>query len=257
MGHDSLADALEPAIGVARDGFVVDQTFSSQVAENLAPFGQFSSTSALYLPGGAPPAVGSVLRNPDLASTYSQIARAGVKTFYRGDIARDIVQTVQDPPFARDPIGAWANPVRPGGMQLSDLMRYNVKFPKPTQIDYRGLQVYGMAPPSSGGSTVGEALNILETFDLSGMSREQALHHYLEASALAFADRNRYVGDDTSARILRELLADDFAAERACLIDPARRSPSRWRRASLTAPAAHAIRWPPPPPSMRECPRRT
>ena len=62
-------------------------------------------------------------------------------------------------------------------------------------MDYRGLDVYGMAPSSSGGTTVGEALNILEPFNLSGMSTPGALHHYLEASALAFADRGKYVGD--------------------------------------------------------------
>ena len=79
-----------------------------------------------------------------------------------------------------------------------------------------------MAPPSSGGSTVGEALNILEQFDLAGLDRTQALHHYLEASALAYADRNAYVGDPDYVDVpLEELLSDGFAAERACLIDPA------------------------------------
>jgi gamma-glutamyltranspeptidase/glutathione hydrolase len=78
-----------------------------------------------------------------------------------------------------------------------------------------------MGPPSSGGSTVGEALNILETVDLGGLDRTQAVHHYLEASALAFADRNRYVGDPAVVDVpLAELLSDGFAAERACLIDP-------------------------------------
>jgi gamma-glutamyltranspeptidase/glutathione hydrolase len=78
-----------------------------------------------------------------------------------------------------------------------------------------------MAPSSSGGSTVGEALNILERFRLRGMSDAKALHHYLEASALAFADRGKYVGDPAYTRVpLRDLLSDRFAAERACLIDP-------------------------------------
>jgi gamma-glutamyltranspeptidase/glutathione hydrolase len=78
-----------------------------------------------------------------------------------------------------------------------------------------------MATPSSGGQSVGEALNILERFDLSGLWRTQTLHHYLEASALAFADRNRYVGDDTPRALLEDLLSDGFAAERACQISPA------------------------------------
>ena len=79
-----------------------------------------------------------------------------------------------------------------------------------------------MAPPSSGGSTVGEALNILETWDLAALDETQALHRYAEAAALAFADRNRYVGDPAFVDVpLDELLSDGFAAERACLVDPA------------------------------------
>src|SRR5258705_5992039 len=77
-----------------------------------------------------------------------------------------------------------------------------------------------MATPSSGGSTVGEALNILEPTDLSRLDKSQALHRYLEASALAFADRNRYVGDYTPRPLLDALLTNGFAAERACRIDP-------------------------------------
>ena len=78
-----------------------------------------------------------------------------------------------------------------------------------------------MAPSSSGGSTVGEALNILERFHLRGMSDVDALHHYLEASALAFADRGKYVGDPAYVKVpLRTLLSDKYAAERACQINP-------------------------------------
>jgi gamma-glutamyltranspeptidase/glutathione hydrolase len=77
-----------------------------------------------------------------------------------------------------------------------------------------------MSTPSSGGTAVGEALNILERSDLGELPRVQALHRFLEASALAFADRNRFVGDDTPRALLRELLRDRFAAERACQIDP-------------------------------------
>jgi gamma-glutamyltranspeptidase/glutathione hydrolase len=219
-GTRSLAAALRPAIRVAHHGFVVDQTFQNQIRENAAPFGQFSSTSRLYLPGGRPPAVGSVFRNPDLADTYQTIAREGVDALYRGAIARDIVSTVQHPPIATTPTGAWTFPIRPGGMTLRDLQAYEVRSPAPTHTRYRGLDVYGMPTPSSGGSTVGEALNILERSHLAGLDRVQTLHRYLEASALAFADRNRYVGDNTPRPLLDKLLTDGFAAERACKLDP-------------------------------------
>jgi gamma-glutamyltranspeptidase/glutathione hydrolase len=223
-GTSSLASALRPATEVAERGFVVDATFASQITGNAAPlptpFGQFSSSSALYLPGGQPPAVGSTFRNPDLAQTYRLIAQDGTKTFYHGAIARDIVKTVQHPPIAKKPVGTWPFPIRPGTLELSDLAAYDVRRPAPTHVRYHNLDVYGMPTPSSGGQAVGEALNILERADLGELSRTQALHRYLESSALAFADRNRYVGDDTPRALLDELLSDGFARERACQIDP-------------------------------------
>ncbi|GAA1813886.1 gamma-glutamyltransferase [Luedemannella flava] len=222
FGTMPLRAALRPAARVAERGFAVDATFRAQIADNAAAFGQFSSTSALFLPDGAPPAVGSTFRNPDLARTYDLIGRHGTGAFYRGQIARDIVATVTGPPVADTPVGTWAYPIRPAELTLADLAGYAVRRPAPTRVDYRSYQVYGMATPSSGGQAVGEALNILERSDLAGLPREQALHRYLEASALAFADRNRYVGDATPRPLLNELLSDGFAGERACLVDPAK-----------------------------------
>ncbi|MEV0459434.1 gamma-glutamyltransferase [Catellatospora methionotrophica] len=220
-GTTDLGDALRPAAKVADRGFTVDSTFRTQISDNAAAFGQFSSTSELYLPGGLPPEAGTVFRNPDLAATYRLIAKQGTGVFYRGAVARDIVDTVQHPPVADVPVGTWAYPIRPGTMALSDLARYQVRTPSPTRVSYRGYDVYGMPTPSSGGQSVGEALNILEQTDLSALTRTGALHQYLEASALAFADRNRFVGDHTPRPLLEQLLSDGFAKERACLINPA------------------------------------
>jgi gamma-glutamyltranspeptidase/glutathione hydrolase len=111
-GTISLRDALRPAIQVADEGFVVDQTFANMVNENLAAFSQFSSTSALYLPGGAPPVVGSTFRNPDLAQTYRLLSQQGMGAFYRGELADDIVRTVQHPPVATTP-PVWPFAIRP------------------------------------------------------------------------------------------------------------------------------------------------
>jgi gamma-glutamyltranspeptidase / glutathione hydrolase len=231
-GTISLRDALRPAIQVANRGFVVDQTFQQQIQDNLAAFSQFSASSALFLPGGAPPAVGSTFRNPDLARTYRLLSRQGMGAFYRGELAADIVRTVQHPPVVAAPPVPWAFPIRPGTLQTSDLAGYDVRTPRPTHMRYRGFDVYGMPTPSSGGSTVGEGLNIVENWNLGDLSRTQALHRYLEASALAFADRNRYVGDDTPRRLLDELLSQRFARERGCLIDPAQ---------ALTKPVAPGV----------------
>ncbi|KQR15971.1 gamma-glutamyltransferase [Cellulomonas sp. Leaf334] len=214
-GSLDLRRALRGATDVARRGFVVDQTFVDQTTANVARFSAFRSSSDLFLRRGAPPAVGSVFRNRDLADTYDLLARKGADALYTGRLAQEIVRTVQDPPVRRNsPLV-----VRPGLLELGDLAAYQAPLREPTHVTYRGLDVYGMAPPSSGGSTVGEALNILEASDLGDTT--QTLHHYLEASALAFADRNRYVGDDAFVDVpLEELLSDEFAAERACLIDP-------------------------------------
>ncbi|WP_188191359.1 gamma-glutamyltransferase [Nonomuraea sp. SYSU D8015] len=207
FGTISLKQALQPAIEVASKGFVVDQTFYDQTAANAARFKDFTSTAKLYLPNGAPPPVGSVFRNPELADTYRELAKRGPGWLYGGQLGKEVVATVKQPPVTP---GSTRN-VRPGLMELSDLRAYRALLREPTKISYKGMDVYGMAPPSSGGSTVGEALNILESLP------EVGLHEYLEASRLAFADRGKYVGDIPGVP-LKELLSDGFAKERACLI---------------------------------------
>ena len=210
-----LDQTLKPAIKLADRGFIVDSTFRLQTAENQKRFEAFPSTSEIYLPGGQPPAVGSVLKNPDLADTYRLLADKGVKKFYQGKLAGEISRTVQKPPKT----ATTTLPVPPGSMTTADLNGYRALNRKPTSVDYRGYDVFGMAPSSSGGSTVGEALNILERYDLGAMTDANALHHYLEASALAFADRGAYVGDPKYVDVpLAALLDDTYAAERACRI---------------------------------------
>jgi gamma-glutamyltranspeptidase/glutathione hydrolase len=106
-------------------------------------------------------------------------------------------------------------------MRRADLAAYAAKQRAPTRVAYRGVDVYSMAPPSSGGTTVGEALKILAGFDLSGPDRIQALDRYLEATRLAYADRNRYVGDPGYVDVpVSGLLSDAFAAQRRCAIGP-------------------------------------
>ena len=215
FGTFSLAEALQGATRLARQGFVVDETFRTQTAQNEARFRQFPATAELFLPGGQLPEVGTVFRNPDLARTYRLLAEQGVETFYTGEVAADIVKTARDPQET-------GTAVRNGLLRDIDLAIYEAPLREPTRVDYRGLEVYGMAPPSSGGTTVGEALNILEQSRLSSLPREQALHRYIEASSLAFADRNAYVGDPAYSQVpTAQLLSEGFAAERACLIDPA------------------------------------
>ena len=215
FGTIPLAAALAPSIGIARSGFEVDQTFHDQVASNQDRFKDFSSTRDLYLPGGDAPAVGSIFRNPDLAQTYQTLAGHGMDAFYGGDVASGIVTTVQHPPLVP---GATRN-VRPGLMTAGDLASYQAISRAPTDVRYRGYEIFSMGPPSSGGSTVGEALKILEGFDLGALPRAQALYLMLEASKLAYADRNRYLGDPDFVSVpLQGLLSDAYAAQRRALI---------------------------------------
>ncbi|MER0449164.1 gamma-glutamyltransferase [Streptomyces sp. Edi4] len=214
-GSKSLGTLLKPAERIARDGFTVDATFRSQTKDNQDRFADFPDTAELFLPGGQLPVVGSTFKNPDLARTYEELGRKGIDALYRGDLGADIVRTVRNPPV--DP--ASGRTVRRGDLTARDLRAYGAKYQAPTEVNYRGLDVYGMAPSSSGGTTVGEALNILERTDLSKASDVQYLHHYIEASRIAFADRGRWVGDPAFENVpTKALLSQRFADSRACLI---------------------------------------
>jgi gamma-glutamyltranspeptidase / glutathione hydrolase len=211
-GTWSLRRALAPGIVAALRGFTVDQTFFNQTDEAKAIFADFPATAALYLdPDGSPRDVGTVIRNPDLAKTYALLAAKGPDAFYSGPLAQAIVDTVHNPPLR----GGSTRSVRTGLMELSDLAGYRAIDREPTQIGYRGLDIYGMAPPSSGGSTVGEILNILEGYPMSTLPPEQALHYFIEASRYAYADRGAYLADPGFISVpLAKLLSDAFAAQR-------------------------------------------
>jgi gamma-glutamyltranspeptidase / glutathione hydrolase len=223
-GRHSFGTDLQPAIGVAKRGFTVTPNFVQQEQASLTDLQAFTSSRALFLTAaGDPLPVGSTMRNPDLAKTYQNLAARGSSFLYGGQLGAEVAQTVQHPPVWPDsPLT-----VRPGIMTADDVAGYVAKNRKPTHVTYRGRDVYGMAPPSSGGLTTGEALNILSGYDLSTESRTSALFHYLEASRLAYADRNAYIGDSDYEPVpQRGLLDPKFAATRRCLIgDTALTSP--------------------------------
>ncbi|MFD4768479.1 gamma-glutamyltransferase [Streptomyces niveus] len=223
-GSTSLRKLLKPAERLAKDGFTVDATFRSQTASNQARFADFPASAKLFLPGGELPVTGSVFKNPDLARTYAELGRHGTDALYEGELARDIVRTVRTPPVDPDA----TRKVRPGDLTTADLAAYRTKRLTPTKVSYRGLDVYGMPPSSSGGTSVGEALNILERTDLSRASQQAYLHRFIEASRIAFADRGRWLGDPAFESVpTKGLLSQRFADSRECLIkdDMALKSP--------------------------------
>ena len=199
-GTISLAEALQPAIRLAREGFVIDQVFFDQTLANVDWFDDAPASAALFLdPDGTPKDVGTVFRNPDLARAYERIAHLGAKGFYRGAIADALTETVQHPPVAPTANHVWHS----GLMTMRDLHEYVAPERAPTRIGYRGIDVWGMGPPSSGGSTVGEAMNILEGYPLATATRERQLHLFLEASRFSFADRGAYLGDPDYVNVPR------------------------------------------------------
>jgi gamma-glutamyltranspeptidase/glutathione hydrolase len=215
-GRKSLAADLRPAIKVADRGFRVNADFRQLTESGLAELRAYPASRALLLtPAGNPLPVGYLLRNPDLARTYRLLGRHGPSYLYDGPLGRAIVHADDHP--AVTPGNTLVT--LPGIMTMSDLRAYTARVQAPTRVRYRGLDIYSMAPPSSSGSTVGEALNILSGWNLSAEPRATALFHYLEASRLAYADRDAYVGDPRYVAVpLHGLLSPAFAATRRCLV---------------------------------------
>ena len=220
LGTLSLNEALKPAEHLALKGFVVDQTFADQTTGNLAKFRMFPETARIFLRNGAAPAVGSVFTNPGMAMAYRLLRTQGIDILYDGKLGEAIVDE------SRAPHTAPGVSVRGGQLTMDDLRSYEALTRAPIHSQYKGLDVYGMPVPSSGGIAVAEILNLMTAYEertgvkTSDLSDVDYLHRFSEASATAFADRNRYVGDVAGVPV-GELINPDFAAERACLFDPA------------------------------------
>ena len=207
---------LQPAIGIARRGFRIDRDFVQLERSGLKLLRAYPASRSLFLTKADQPLpVGSVLRNPDLARTYSLLAQHGPSYLYNGPLGSAIVDAVDHPVLTPGQKVV----TQPGIMTTGDLRSYVARVKPPTSVTYRGLRIDSTPPPSSGGSTVGEALNILSGWDLGTEPRATALFHYLEASRLAYADRDRYVGDPRYVHVpLQRLLNTSFAASRRCLV---------------------------------------
>ena len=244
-GRQGLGADLQPAIGVAERGFRVNADFQQLTESSLSTLRAYPASRALLLtPAGNPLPVGYLLRNPDLAKTYRLLARYGPSYLYGGPLGRAIVQAVDHPVLTP----GQSVVALPGIMTMSDLRAYRARVLPPTHVRYRGLDIFSMRPPASGGSTVGEALNILSGYNLSAEPRVTALFHYLEASRLSYADRNAYVGDPRYVSVpLSGLLSPAYAATRRCLIHDR----------ALVSPVAPGNPYPPYTPCPASCPRAT
>lgn len=218
-GKMRLKQVLKPAEEIARKGFVVDETFYADTLGNAQRFAMFPATAKIYLPGGAPVPVGGVQRNPDLAKAYRELRTHGIASLHKGRMGAAVVKEVQNPTTAPGVT------VPKGQLTRADLAAYRVNHKAPTHSEHKGFDVYGMDTPSSGGIAVSEILNLLEAFEertgtsVADLSEAEYLHWFSEASAMAFADRNRYVGDIDGVPT-GELTSQEFADERSCFFDP-------------------------------------
>ena len=211
------AQLFVPAIKLAEDGFPVSPRLAESIAEDEYLRKMPDAAHYFYDASGKPLAAGTQLRNPALAEVLRTIADGGADAFYSGKIAEDIVATVNQ-----------AKP-RSGGMTLADLAGYQAEKRAVPCGTYRVYKVCGMGPPSSGGITVLQILGLLRRFDMSAEEplSVAAAHRFAEASRLAYADRDRYLGDPDFVKMpLSGLIDPGYLAERSRLIQEDRASPN-------------------------------
>jgi len=209
FGRLSLAEVMEPAIRLARDGFVLDESRSRSLGYAARRLALFSASRRQFLlPDGEAPPPGTLFVQPDLARTLQAIADSGARVFYEGHVADLIVDEMR----------------RGGGLiTREDLAAYRAIWREPITMTYRGYTIYSMAPSSSGGVTMAEILNILEGFDpLPAFGTAEQVHLVAEAMRRAFTDRNYFLGDPAFVRMpIDQLTSKAYAADLRATIDPA------------------------------------
>lgn len=212
-GRLPLARVVEPAVKLAREGFIVDEVRSNSIDEYRAWLYTFPASRRYFLPDGQAPAVGSLFKQEDLGKTLAEIRDRGADGFYRGWVADSIVAEMD----------------RSGGLiSHQDLAAYRALWREPVKIDYRGYTIYSMPPASSGGVTLGLILNIMEGFGkLPAFGSPALLHREAEAMRRAFTVRNTTLGDPAFVKMpLDRILSKEYAAQLRSEVDPAHASPT-------------------------------
>ncbi|EMS7706750.1 TPA: gamma-glutamyltransferase [Vibrio cholerae] len=233
-GKLEWARLIEPVAKLAEQGFEVSPRLAALIAEDKERLGRFPATKAYFFDAqGEPLKAGTLLKNPDYAATLKAIAQQGASAFYQGDIAKDIIATVQNAPG------------NPGVLAQQDFDTYQVKQRAPVCATYQSYQVCGMGLPSSGGLTVGQILTLTEQYDLKGWGAQDVKSWQVlgDASQLAFADRGLYMADQDYVPVPTQGLLDKaYLAERAKLIQPGKALTSApagnppWHHAQLRSP---------------------
>ena len=197
-GRLPLKVSLAPAIRLARDGFPLEARLHGMLAVRRDVMMRYPSSRAIFFPDGEMPALGTVIRQPDLAKTLERIAAKGFDGFYKGKLAKQLVDGVR---------------ANGGNWTLADLANYKVVEREPLRFTYRDQQIISAAPPSSGGVLLATILNVLEGYDLAKLGRADRTHLIVEAMRRAYRDRSFILGDpDFVAMPLRLLTSKDYAA---------------------------------------------
>jgi len=197
-GKLTLAKVMEPAIQLARDGFPLAYEDSEDIRDDTH-LGEFAESRRIFQRDGKFYQPGDILKQPELARTLERIAK-NPDDFYHGDLAQELAAAIQ----------------KGGGLvTAADLAAYDVKEREPVRGTYRGYQIIGAPPPSSGGTTLIEILNILEGFDLAktGNRSAETIHLTAEAFRRAFYDRTDFMGDPDFAKVPVPQLIDKKYAE--------------------------------------------
>ncbi len=208
------ATLFEPAIKLAENGFIVSPRLEKLLGMNFNPgIHKLPEINHYLFPHGKALKAGDILANKKLANVFRSIAKDGIDVFYKGWIAKKIVDKVQHSAIA------------PGLLRLQDLAAYYVPQREPVCAKYQSYNLCGMPPSSSGGVAVIQILKQLEPFNLSQYKPNalEALHLFTQSSRLAFADRDRYLADTDFVSVpVAGLIADNYLAKRAKLINPHR-----------------------------------
>ena len=206
FGNQEFKTLFEPTIAYALNGFPITETIAYYLEKSKDKYNKYPNFSEVWLKDGEMPKKGKIFKNPQLARTLQIIAERGRKGFYEGEIAKTIVDFIQS---------------QGGFLSYEDLSEFHSEWVEPVSTNYRGYDIWEL-PPNGQGIAALQILNILENYDIKGMSlfSSEYIHLFVEAKKLAFADRAKYYADPKFARIpISQLISKSYAKERSSLID--------------------------------------
>ncbi len=206
FGKLTMSEVLAPAINYAKNGFPLTELIAYYWGRSTNVLKQFPGFEEIFMPGGKAPAKGEVFKNPYLAQTLELVGKEGRDVFYKGEIAKKIVDYVKE---------------QGGFLSLKDFADHTSEWVEPISTNYRGYDIWEL-PPNGQGTAVLQMLNILENYDIAsmGFGSPEYMHLFIEAKKLAFEDRAKYYSDpDFNNLPIEGLISKEYGKKRAGLIN--------------------------------------